>query len=555
MQYFLPFWPGDNIYEEFDPWKDTWRGREKMIWQAFTKPPLDGVLVSLANVKQTNQLRKKAENNDNGIHGALGFYGPVMGDCGAFSYVAQPEPPDPIQTLAYYKKLGFDICVTVDHLIVNTIKISKDEKHELTDEEKEYRQQITIENAKKMFNESQKSIFDGIRLIGAVQGLNPTSFADGARELLEYGFDYIGLGGLARKSTKYVQKVLLGVAEEIRKHLKREKLRNGIFPKIGLHLFGVARPNLFETMIKCGVTSFDSASPLRIAWISSKKNYKLGDEFYTAFRIPIAKKEEKQQEQRVWQRLKDFDKGRITTEEFLKELASFAPRRFTPREKEIQKTLKDKPWEKCDCPMCQEIGIHICIFRGCERNMRRGFHNVYQFHKLLHQRFPHVLVLTWCTSKKNPDTALLPSYKRYMASNLFKTFWNNVYDLPVDVGVLSAKYMLIHWDTKISDYEETLVSNRVSEAVGDLRTKLDFYDKVFFIGLGKYREAVQRAAERLNVPVEIFPKKQLSRGKLDIIEYNRQIGEFRNTILSEVGPYLQIIKNDEGYEQTELLTF
>lgn len=555
MQYFLPFWPGDDIHEEFDPWRDTWPkgGREKRIWQAFSKPPVDGVLVSLVNIERTNRLRKKAENN--GIHSALGFYGPVMGDCGAFSYVAEDEPPDPIKTLAYYEKLGFDLCVTVDHLIVNTIKISKDEKRQLSDKEKEYRQRITIENAKKMFDESQKSSYDGIRLIGAVQGLDPESYADGVRELLEYGFDYIGLGGLARKSTKYVEKVLLAVAEKITRHIKREKSRDGYFPKIGLHLFGVARPNLFETMIRCGVTSFDSASPLRMAWKSSKKNYRLGDEFYACLRIPIAQKEEKKQEQRVLRKLKEFDEGRINAEEFMKELEAYAPKRFIPRENEIRKTLLDKPWQKCDCPICREIGIHVCIFRRCERNMRRGFHNVYEFHKLLHQRFPHVLVLTWCTSKKNPDAALLPAYKRYMASNLFKTFWNNVCDLPVDVGVLSAKYMLIHWDTKISDYEKKLMPGGVSEAVDDLKAKSDFYDRVFFIGLGEYRKAVQRAAEKLRVPVEIFPKEQLSRGKLDIIEYTRQMEEFRKAVMDEVSPYLEIIKNDGSYEQTELLTF
>jgi len=45
-----------------------------------------------------------------------------------------------------------------------------------------------------------------------------------------------------------------------------------------------------------------------------------------------------------------------------------------------RKTLEERPWEKCTCKICKELGIDILIFRGNERNMRRGFHNVHQFY-------------------------------------------------------------------------------------------------------------------------------------------------------------------------------
>jgi hypothetical protein len=552
MQYFIPFWPGDDIYEEFDPWKDECKGRQKRIWEYFKNPPIDGVLVSRVNIDQTNHLKKKAEKE--GIHEALRFNGPVMGDCGAFSYVNDPDPKyKPIPTLKFYKDLGFDIGVTVDHLIVKTIKTLDKTRRALTDAEKEERWNLTIENAKRMFDEAQKSQYEKLRLIGVSQGWDAESYARGIRELLDYGFDYVGLGGLARKPNQFVREVLLRVHREIKEHVKKTKLGVNVSPRIGVHLFGVARTDLLETMVQCGITSFDSASPLRMAWMSSNKNYMMNDHFYAAVRVRIAKtEEEKAKEERVFGKLIDFWKGLISANEFVEELSCYKPGNHAQWKEDALRTFVDRPWEKCDCPICTEIGMHVCIFRGCERNMRRGFHNVYQFHKVLRERFPRVLVLTWCTGKKDPEEKLLPAYRRYLASNIFKTFWENVYDLPVEIGVLSAKYMLINWDTRIPMYEERLTTHKLPEAIKDVESKLRFYDKVYFIGLGIYREAVEKASKNMNIPIEVYPKQELSRGKLDIIEYNRQMKEFREAIRKEIASYLEAIC---AFKQTELNAF
>jgi hypothetical protein len=48
-------------------------------------------------------------------------------------------------------------------------------------------------------------------------------------------------------------------------------------------------------------------------------------------------------------------------------------------------TLRDKPWHECDCSLCKALGVNIVIFRGNDRNRRRGFHNVYVFSKLLRE--------------------------------------------------------------------------------------------------------------------------------------------------------------------------
>ena len=42
-------------------------------------------------------------------------------------------------------------------------------------------------------------------------------------------------------------------------------------------------------------------------------------------------------------------------------------------------TLRDRPWEKCDCRVCREIGVDAIIFRSSNRNKRRGIHNLHIF--------------------------------------------------------------------------------------------------------------------------------------------------------------------------------
>ena len=48
-------------------------------------------------------------------------------------------------------------------------------------------------------------------------------------------------------------------------------------------------------------------------------------------------------------------------------------------EVQYRRTLQDRPWENCDCGICNEVGVEVIIFRGSERNKRRGFHNLAVF--------------------------------------------------------------------------------------------------------------------------------------------------------------------------------
>jgi hypothetical protein len=45
--------------------------------------------------------------------------------------------------------------------------------------------------------------------------------------------------------------------------------------------------------------------------------------------------------------------------------------------------LSDQPWKNCSCSVCKGVGVEVIIFRGNNRNRRRGFHNTYVFYNQL----------------------------------------------------------------------------------------------------------------------------------------------------------------------------
>ena len=46
----------------------------------------------------------------------------------------------------------------------------------------------------------------------------------------------------------------------------------------------------------------------------------------------------------------------------------------------IYETLNARPWVDDDCVICREVGVETIIFRGNNRNRRRGFHNSFIFY-------------------------------------------------------------------------------------------------------------------------------------------------------------------------------
>jgi hypothetical protein len=391
LRYFIPEWD-DLVDPEFDFVNEAHSGgaadwsNEVYAHQLYPEPNYDGILVSREVVKKG---KKKARVDQLGIHRFLrvprSF--PVMGDCGAFGYINQDVPPYTTEdVIDYYTRHDFDYGVSVDHLILAGTESKKKERYELT-----------IHNAEDFLKEHQKR---GLKWtpIGAVQGWDPESYADATKQYVAMGYRYIGLGGLVRTNTKEIIETL-------------EAVQRAIPEGVNVHLFGIARLAGIRDFVKYGATSIDNASMLRKAWLGSELNYFTAEGWYSAIRIPEAKDAEakggsfrakslvrsgsitfaelKRLEQACLKELRTYAESRGPVPEgLLDHLVTYdelvAGQRKLTRER-LYRTLSDRPWEKCDCAICQRWGVEVLVFRGNNRNRRRGFHNTYVFYRQLQQ--------------------------------------------------------------------------------------------------------------------------------------------------------------------------
>ena len=568
MKYFIPEWD-DRVDPKYNFVMDAHSleheedpvANDAYIWNIFGLDgvPIDGVLVSRMTIMQNKTKYKRIL--EEGIHNVLRLPHSfeIMGDCGAWGYIEEEIPPfKTTEVLDYYIKCGFNYGVSVDHLIVPEFK-QQNEKRWLT----------TLENAREMFDlwQSKDKYMHSARLVGAAQGWDVESYVRSTKELLKIGYDYIGLGGLARSPTgtnqefsqsKTVHNIVYCVSSEIRKWMKQNEKR------IDLHLFGVARPELMPELAKCGVSSFDSASFLRKAWLSARENYySLNGEFYGAIRIPQTERSHVVKElseikklpileSRALEKVRSYDLGNATLDDTLEAIVDYDKAIGEKRdfERHYQRTLLEMPWKKCPCPICKSVGVEVIIFRGNNRNRRRGFHNTFSFYNRLRKSVPRILVCTNCAHEKDQSSGLVPAFQRYLPSPVFKTFWNSVHDLPVEIGILSAKFGLIDWSKRIPYYDYKMQESDVPKFVEELQEKLVRYDKIFFIGLGLCRDVVSRVKGEIGLNIELFPKPESTeREKLDILEYTKQMKDFREAIIKAIPEKCRPVRDEAMSER------
>lgn len=228
--------------------------------------------------------------------------------------------------------------------------------------------------------------------VGVAQGWSPETYKQAAEKLLEDGYKYIALGGLARTKTEDIIEILQAIRPILQEDTE-------------LHLFGVAhdRENTeMKQFRRLGVTSFDSASYLRRAWMSATHSYFTEDgERYAALRISpvyptsprvrkiiadgLATFEELQKmEKDALKAVRAYDKGQLGLEETLDvllEIDRIEKYNYDQHLRLYCRVLEDQPWKKCGCEVCRALGVEVIIFRGNDRNRRRGFHNTYVFYK------------------------------------------------------------------------------------------------------------------------------------------------------------------------------
>jgi hypothetical protein len=109
---------------------------------------------------------------------------------------------------------------------------------------------------------------------------------------------------------------------------------------------------------------------------------------------------------------------------------------------DYEMTLRAEPWRNCDCDICEDLGIEVVVFRGNNRNRRRGFHNMHQFYKDFNRRLPRVLVGVPSQRGVEPEDTVMD----YLSSE-FNDLWTGVFDLPVvEIALVTPDGVYEWWE-------------------------------------------------------------------------------------------------------------
>jgi hypothetical protein len=406
----------DLVDPGFDFEKERWsdarvRQRDDLYaHEIFQKRAFDGLLVSKGivdgfggvgsrySIGQRNRLLRNGVREFFRLERAP-YELPVMGDCGAFTYVREKRPPYTAdQVIQFYAECQFDFGLSVDHVIFEFKTRWDVDKASVPPEIRE-RQAITLQLAMEFFDRHHKSK-PKFSAVGVAQGWSPQSYAIAVKALQEMGYRYVALGGMVPLKTPEILASLEAIAD-VRK------------PSTKLHLLGVTRTEAIPRFASYGVASFDSTSPLRQAFKDDSDNYYTLDGAYTAVRIPQVEGNPTLQklvlsgvvdqglarrlEKACLSAMRDFEAGKRKVDEVVgllleyEELArphrSKSPvskrRQTSDNESAYREVLEAAPWRRCPCEVCRKLGHHVILFRGAERNRRRGFHNLYVFYRRL----------------------------------------------------------------------------------------------------------------------------------------------------------------------------
>ncbi|MGB1250861.1 MAG: tRNA-guanine transglycosylase DpdA, partial [Candidatus Promineifilaceae bacterium] len=296
------------------------------------------------------------------------------------------EPPYSIDDIiSYYQELGFSQGVALDHLVFPKMDTA----------ERERRQAITLDNAKAFLHQHQAQ---GCKFqpVAIVQGWDAASRKAAMQTLVDLNYEYFALGGMARTRSN---KEIVGTLEAI----------NSILPKNAkLHVFGLARQSLLKDFKRLGVTSIDSASPIRRAFLGTgEDNFWTKDGTrYAAIRIPQAKQNARKKrsidsteevmktqqlsfeavqamEQAALSAIRSYAKGDALLEDALAIILAYDKLHGKNRNHraKYKRTLEARPWDDPDCAICQQDKVEVIIFRGNNRNRRRGFHNAWAYYQ------------------------------------------------------------------------------------------------------------------------------------------------------------------------------
>jgi hypothetical protein len=404
--YFLPDWD-DHVDADFDFRGDQFsnadrhaRNQKHCTELVHPRRMCDGVLISLAQLGGSKGLlRRFAPTDPESLapmsiakRFGLGDDQLAFGDCGAFSYSSEDEPPiSTEQAVSLYQIYGFDLGASVDHIPLPVITTASGKQRRLSRAEQRRRVAITQRNAADFIaaHQRRRCTFEPV---GIIQSIDVAGYASQLAAYVEMGYATVAIGGLVPRPDREVAEIAATLESA------RAKLPPTLREQVWIHLFGIYRPKIQDALRAARIDSFDSATYFRKAWLRSSQNYLAADgSWYAAVRVPVTS------DARTLARLTASGLSEATLRErekaALAALHAYGRRRKsldatlnivlaydsllgrgdgteeTDLRATYRRTLQDRPWESCDCAICSEIGIDTLIFRGYNRNKRRGAHN------------------------------------------------------------------------------------------------------------------------------------------------------------------------------------
>jgi hypothetical protein len=367
--------------------------------EVFPDPPYDGMLISKAIVdgKGGDEEKKYTDAQRHRLLrvGAREFFRlptplRLMGDCGAFSYVREEVPPVTTDgVIDFYEACGVDEGASVDHVILGFQQDSEGlfPDFEAVPKVWQHRQEITLEFAAEYLRRHAARRCRFLPL-GVAQGWSAGSYTHAVRQLQAMGYRRIALGGMVPLKTHEILTCLDAI----------QKVRHA---ETQFHLFGVTRWEQACRFQSSGITSFDSTSPLKQAFMDDRDNYYAAHRTYIAIRIPQVEKHAKikrrilageipqtdaiRLERACLAALTAYDREQGNLEETLAVVREYEQLHDGKKDRSTlyREVLADRPWKACPCAICRALGIHVVIFRGAERNRRRGFHNLWLMNRQL----------------------------------------------------------------------------------------------------------------------------------------------------------------------------
>lgn len=193
--------------------------------------------------------------------------------------------------------------------------------------------------------------------------------------------------------------------------------------------------------------------------------------------------------------------------------------------------LQDQPWTDCECEICERHGIEVAIFRGNNRNRRRGFHNTRQFYDEFAEKLPKVAVVTPAT----PKISQFDTVEAFLHTEC-RAFWSAVHDLPVaEIGVTTAAGLHEWWDTPPSR-----ISLDPTEITAELASFCVRYDDLYLdASTWSPPEALCESTEAVGCTVRMFDSPDtLREATLDRLGYDEDFTPepMLQTGLSEFNP-------------------